>query len=381
MQMYCYCSSVLTMGWGPVFTFCFVCTSDNVQRNSPLIKTSGQQPLNNLSLPRNLVTPMTPIYNSFETEVSREKELDSIPLLLVSFSQSNCGEVTTSGMNDNGRHSKLSMCAHDYEELTMGKSKEQRQSHWCEEPKSDLLDRRQPASDYEKPVPHNWKRLSTPRLSMLPISDELSPPLHGMHRRNSSASDLTMHCFTAASSNHFPANRKPQKIRHYAEFSLYPLQQVTTDCCWKTKQTSSCRKGHSFSFGGEMQCHDYEEPFSCLPVARQLVPAPLITRRRASDYEIPMVTSPLQRPLSNIHSPVKRNRPFTLSINIDHEEEEKEGEAEEGEKREEESCIEVGCDTNAKVTFSFDTSNVLFTALTDQICSPENQVRLDIGCI
>lgn len=313
--------------------------------------------------------------------MSRERELDSIPLLLVALShtQSNSSECPAAEMNDESMHFPQ-QCGrvHEYEELTMGKLEKQRLSHEYEEPKSELLDRQEPACDYEKPVSQTWKNLSMPRLGMLPLDDARSARLHAVKRRNSSACDLSTHACAAATSSSVPANRKPQRIRHYAEFSLSSLQQGMTDNCLNTKQTSICKKVNSFSFVRDTQCHDYEEPFSRMPATRQplyLVPAPLIMRRRASDYEIPMVTSPIQISLSdksNVHSPIKKNL-FSLTIDTDQEEKQVEGE-----KEEEESFIELDHNANAKVTFNFDTSNISITSRRDQVCLPENHVSLDI---
>ena len=158
--------------------------------------------------------------------------------------------------------------AHDYEEL-IG---------------SEMVNALRKAGDYEEPVSKCWKRLSMPS-SLNDVSIESTAHFH---RRNSSVFELS------SSSNELQISKtekKPFKIRHYAEFSLHPPQNEVQSTDTKDNQTNSDRSRTSLPSRG---VHDYDEPFCRQPLCP--VPAPRkLLRKRASDYEVPIVTFPSQK--------------------------------------------------------------------------------------
>ena len=221
-----------------------------------------------------------------------------------------------SEMNDGRLNSAMSGRTHDYEELNGELFMDRvtkRQSHQYEEPDPPPEDRPAIARDYEMPISMKWKRLSLPTL------EEDSPTsLASMPRRNSSACDSSMTSTELASESTSSA-LPPQRIRHYAEFSIPPLQQYSEDITPRIKyHPVGCQKVHSFSFASRQKCHDYEEPF-CQPFPYSYaVPMPFVLTKRASDYEIPVTTTSLQRAQSTrpeqFSTAIKRRNHLNLII-------------------------------------------------------------------
>lgn len=180
---------------------------------------------------------------------------------------------------------------HEYEELALNfaqsgdRNQILKHRHEYDEPVgSEAAIRRKGANGYEEPVARGQKRLSMPSL------DDMSlVPLPQMQRRNSSVNEL----FTG-SNLHTKGREKPGRILHYAEFSLYPSQNggTSTQCATVTSRSVS---------KPPRELHEYEEPsfpLNCYSVHDFMHPIPTPTDLRKGvamgDYEIPMVTSPLQ---------------------------------------------------------------------------------------
>ena len=182
---------------------------------------------------------------------------------------------------------------HEYEELelenlitmptpTRGLSTLRRE-HDYEDPDVEPSDSKEPvakstkAHEYEEPINNAWKRLSMPALNSVPL------PTHNVPRRNSTASEL----FRSTGIE----SKKPAKIFHYAEFSLYPSQNTSGGTPQPHLSTSPhCNLGSTHP----REPNQYEEP-SCTtadrhhPLCLGPIPAPTRLLRSASDYEVPLM--------------------------------------------------------------------------------------------
>jgi hypothetical protein len=157
---------------------------------------------------------------------------------------------------------------HEYEELENDPTTTTlRRNHDYEDPDTrDPTAQVPKAFEYEEPVASGWKRLSMPCLETAS-----AVPLPQMLRRNMSAVELSSHAGRKS--------KKPAKILHYAEFSLYPSSgdapQVPT-----TTTTSRVP-------------HEYEEPpfaaaYRHHPLCLGPIPPPARFLHGVSDYEVPL---------------------------------------------------------------------------------------------
>lgn len=184
---------------------------------------------------------------------------------------------------------------HEYEELALNfaqsgdRNQILKHGHEYDEPvSSEAAIRRKGANGYEEPVARGQKRLSMPSL------DDMSlVPLPQMQRRNSSVNEL----FTG-SNLHTKGREKPGRILHYAEFSLYPSQNGGTSTQSAVDRLSSCATVTSVS-KPPRELHEYEEPSFPLNSVQDFmhpIPTPTDLRKGVAmgNYEIPVVTSPMQ---------------------------------------------------------------------------------------
>ena len=146
---------------------------------------------------------------------------------------------------------------------------------------------------YEEPV-STWKRLSMPSLDTASLVP--GPHMYRL-RRNSSVSELaamgTGQQEPGGGGGRTRGVRKPGKIPHYAEFSLYPTSAQTSAMTSSTtapERTLPC-------LISTLRPHEYEEPTFSLPVGDVPLPSPChpipvplrFLRRAVGDYEVPRV--------------------------------------------------------------------------------------------
>lgn len=203
---------------------------------------------------------------------------------------------------------------HEYEELelkdlTQGTSTPKRE-HDYEDPDIDMQEpanRVTTACGYEEPIVSGWKRLSMPSL------DSISPAsITHMPRRNSSASQLLIKC-ESRTEKQLQA-KKPAKILHYAEFSLYPSQNQVTQHL--TTASSHWNTGSALP----KEPHDYEEPsFGTVdrhhPLCLGPIPAPIRLLRSASDYEVPL-TIPTEKSSRNSKSKSSQSVMYQVKLKL-----------------------------------------------------------------
>ena len=178
---------------------------------------------------------------------------------------------------------------HDYEEPT---SPDMARSGWW------WWGREGRARGYEEPVTRRgWKRLSMPSLGNATTS---LVPLPNPLKRNSSATELRAGFSHACLGGH-ELRPKPQKILHYAEFSLYPKPttegvagQVISD-----RSTTTTNPVANSSVPPAKQ-HEYEElPLLANPQQHKglpplflgPIPAPIRLLKGVRGYEVPVTKS------------------------------------------------------------------------------------------
>ncbi len=264
---------------------------DNTGRDLPLMNGGGHS--NSTGLGQKFQSK-APSSGSVAADVSTNKVTFEMPLLVPAPEKS---KITSTNQRDMAAgekrlNSAMSGRTHDYEEL----SNEQAgaHSHQYEEPASISEDEpTTEAQDYEMPV-----SLKSQQSGLMPLEEDEEVQQEVFQWRNFTTGDVTSECSDLASESISTASCA-QRIRHYAEFSLYQSDWcVSPAYSQKTKRTYHTHKNHSFSYSKNSKYHVYEEPLpQVLPNSHSTssVPLPAMTSKAASDYEVPVTSKYLQR--------------------------------------------------------------------------------------
>ena len=289
-------------------SFCFGFTADNIVWNSPYTESNSGP----AAIKTNVARNQAPSKTVNEIELKNIQQNPS-PFQLIHNEVSQTHKILTLPR----MYKNSSQCKHNEEQkdkiFPEGKIKRSNfvWEHDYDEPRDrEVPFRPKRAGSYEQPISIDWKRLSMPSL------DDFSPlpPPPQLQRRNSSVCELS-------SNNDLLHNGKPQnkpfRIRHYAEFSLFPSAQNESKTSDKMNSVTSNPTPLV-----SIKAHDYELPSNSFRRYPSLYPIPapaVLLKRRPSEYETPVSNPPLQRSKSSrslMHHVKHRLNQFSVGVNM-----------------------------------------------------------------